>query len=272
VLENGLVEPTEEGTPQGGPLSPLLSNLDLDQLDRELERRGHRFVRYADDCNIYVRSQRAGERVMASVKRFIETRLRLKVNEAKSAVARPEERHFLGFRLRDKPEDGTAEVLLSQRSKDRIDSRIRELTPRNWGNSLGRCIEKLNAYLLGWIGFFWICTEAEERTFSALDAHIRRRLRALVLRHWKRRRTMVRRLIRMGCEAAKAWAGIYREHRSWWALSHANAVDRTLNNKHFAALRLKSIENNWRKKWSQHVHASVPKQLVLTGLRATRRR
>jgi retron-type reverse transcriptase len=130
VMPDGVVVNTDEGVPQGGPLSPLLSNIVLDELDQELSRRGHRFVRYADDENIYVRSERAGHRVMASVVRFVETQLRLKVNQAKSAVARPEERHFVGFSLRRNPEDGTIEVLLSKRSKDRIDAKIRALTPR----------------------------------------------------------------------------------------------------------------------------------------------
>src|ERR1041384_6747752 len=132
VMEGGLVSPIDEGTPQGGPLSPLLSNIVLDELDRELEQRGHRFVRYADDCNIYVRSQRTGERVMASIVRFIERRLRLKVNAEKSAVSRPEKRHFVGFSLRREPLDGSVEVHLSARSKLRIDEKVRELTPRTW--------------------------------------------------------------------------------------------------------------------------------------------
>jgi RNA-directed DNA polymerase len=185
VLPDGVTVNTDEGVPQGGPLSPLLSNIVLDELDQELARRGHRFVRYADDANIYVRSERAGQRVMASVKSFIERRLRLKVNEAKSAVARPEERHFLGFRLRREPLDGSAEVLLSKRSKERIDSRIRELTPRNWGNSVDACIKQVGVYLLGWIQFFGICTLGAERELALLDAHIRRRLRAIQLKHWK---------------------------------------------------------------------------------------
>jgi hypothetical protein len=183
---------TEEGTPQGGPLSPLLSNIVLDELDCELSNRGHHFVRYADDCNIYVRSERSGKRVMAGLVWFIERRLRLKVNLAKSAVARPEERHFLGFRLRREPTDGEVEVLLSKRTKTRIDERVLELTPRMWGQSLKDCLRKLNAYLQGWIGYFWPCTEVEARTLHNLDAHIRRRLRVLLLRQWKQRRNIVR--------------------------------------------------------------------------------
>jgi len=241
VMPDGVVVSNEEGTPQGGPLSPLLSNIVLDELDAELSRRGLHFVRYADDSNIYVRSERSGRRVMANVTRFIERRLRLKVNTSKSAVARPEERHFLGFRLQRKLETGEVEVLLSKRSKDRISEQIRQQTPRNWGGSLKACLQSLNTYLRGWIGFFWICTAAEERTIASLDAHIRRRLRALVLKHWKRRRFIVRRLIRLGIRPATAWRNIYEEHRSWWALSHCPAVDRALHNAYFAERGLVSF-------------------------------
>jgi RNA-directed DNA polymerase len=172
VMPNGVVVSNDEGVPQGGPLSPLLSNIVLDELDQELSRRGHRFVRYADDANVYVRSERAGQRVMASITAFIEKRLRLKVNTEKSAVARPEERHFLGFRLKREPMDGSVEVLLSKRSKERIDRRIRELTPRNWGQSLRKCIEGINEYLHGWIEFFGICTTGVRTTLETLDANI----------------------------------------------------------------------------------------------------
>lgn len=260
VLPEGVVVSTEEGAPQGGPLSPLLSNIVLDELDQELARRGHRFVRYADDANIYVRSERSGQRVMASVVRFIESRLRLKVNEAKSAVARPEERHFVGFRLRREPTDGSVEVLLSKRSKTRIDETIRRLTPRNWGQSLDACITQLNAYLLGWIGFFWICTEAAVQMLHNLDAHIRRRLRAIVLRHWKRKRTIVRRLIRLGVRSKTAWK-VYSGHRSWWALSHSSPVDRGLRNAYFAERGLVSLEQQRQDLHSRAVIA--PAQLTL---------
>jgi RNA-directed DNA polymerase len=263
VMPDGVVVSTEEGTPQGGPLSPLLSNIVLDELDAELSRRGLHFVRYADDCNIYVRSERSGQRVMASVSRFIESRLRLKVNAAKSAVARPEERHFLGFRLRREPENGEVEVLLSKRSRDRIGERIRELTPRNWGRSLKDCIQGLGQYLLGWVGFFWVCTSAEERTFSSLDAHIRRRLRALVLKHWKRRRSIARQLIRLGTRPATAWRSLYEEHRSWWALSHMPGVDRGLRNAYFAERGLVSILTEWREKIRKHATAPVQMKLAL---------
>lgn len=254
VMPDGVVVSTEEGTPQGGPLSPLLSNIVLDELDWELARRGHRFVRYADDCNIYVRSERSGQRVMASVTQFIESRLRLKVNASKSTVARPEERHFLGFRLRREPLDGSVEVLLSKRSKQRVDETIRAKTPRNWGRSLMVCIRGLNTYLRGWIGFFRVCTSAEERTLQALDAHIRRRLRAILLKQWKRRRFIVRRLIRLGVNPDHAGRGVYTGHRAVWALSHSSPVDRGLRNTYFATRGLVSLGDAWRR---HHFSASV---------------
>ncbi|WP_437990033.1 group II intron reverse transcriptase/maturase [Sorangium sp. So ce145] len=260
IMPNGVVVSTEEGAPQGGPLSPLLSNIVLDELDWELARRGHRFVRYADDVNIYVRSERSGQRVMASVVRFIESRLRLKVNAAKSAVARPEGRHFVGFSLRREPEDGSVEVRLSKRSKTRVDEKVRELVPRNWGRSLRDCILQLNAYLLGWIGFFWICTEAAARMLSNLDAHIRRRLRALLLKQWKRKRTIARRLIRLGVKPKTAWK-VYEGHRSWWALSHYSPVDRGLRNAYFAERGLVSLAAKWRELQGRAIIA--PAQLAL---------
>jgi group II intron reverse transcriptase/maturase len=251
VMPDGVVVNTEEGVPQGGPLSPLLSNVVLDELDQELSRRRHRFVRYADDMNIYVRSQRAGGRVMASVTRFLTRRMRLKVNEEKSAVARPEERHFVGFRLVRKDPADPVEVLLSERSKDRIDAKIRELTPRNWGSSLRECIRQLNGYLHGWIGFFGICTEAIERTFAGLDAHIRRRLRAIQLRHWKRKRTIARRLIQLGVAAKTVWRRVYGGRKSTWPLSHDPAVDRGLRNAYFAKRGLVSLLEKWRQRVKQ---------------------
>jgi RNA-directed DNA polymerase len=246
VMPDGVVVNTEEGVPQGGPLSPLLSNIVLDELDQELGRRGHRFVRYADDCNIYVRSERAGQRVMASVTAFIEKRLRLKVNVDKSAVARPEERHFLGFRLRREPMDGSVEVMLSKRTKERVDSRIRELTPRNWGQSLSKCITRINGYLVGWIGFFGICTAGVKLELEALDAHIRRRLRAIMLAHWKTKRTTVRKLIQLGVRRKTAWRYTYAGRQSRWAMSHNSATNTGLRNAYFAKLGLNSVAEQWK--------------------------
>lgn len=260
VMPDGVVVSTEEGVPQGGPLSPLLSNIVLDELDRELDVRGHCFARYADDCNVYVRSERAGQRVMASLVRFIEGRLRLKVNAAKSAVARPSERHFVGFRLERKPEDGEVEVLLSTRSKARVVSRIRELTPRSWGRSLRDCIAGLNAYLGGWFGFFGICTTGVVYTLHGLDAHIRRRLRAIQLAHWKTKRTRALRLIRLGIKPATAWRKVYDGRKSLWALSHTSAAHRGLRNAYFAERGLVTLEQRWR---TEHEHIAAPVQLRL---------
>jgi len=159
VMPDGTRVCTDEGTPQGGPLSPLLSNVVLDEFDKELARRGLRFVRYADDCNIFVRSERAGQRVMGSIRKFLQRRLRLLVNEEKSKVARPDEIHFLGFTLRKAKERTKVEVHVSSRTKERMDAKIRELTPRMWGQSSSRCIEQINIHLRGWSGYFHICTE-----------------------------------------------------------------------------------------------------------------
>ena len=291
VLEEGKRTRVEEGTPQGGSASPLLANIYLhygfdlwvhawrqkyasgdvivvrcaddivlDELDRELAQRGYRFVRYADDANIYVRSERAGHRVLASVVRFIERQLRLKVNQAKSAVARPEERHFVGFSLRRNPEDGLVEVFLSKRSKERIDAKIRELTPRAWGQSLRGCIATLNTYLRGWLNFFGTsCTDAVVRTLHNLDAHVRRRLRAALLRQWKRRRFIVRRLIRMGARASTAWRTVYEGRKSLWALSHCGPVDYALDKRYFADQGLFCLEHQYR---DRH-HVVAPAQLTL---------
>jgi len=237
VMPDGVRVATEEGVPQGGPLSPLLSNVVLSELDTELARRGLRFVRYADDCNIYVRSERAGKRVMESVTRFINRRLRLSVNAAKSAVARPETRHFLGFRLRPQA-NSPPEILLSERSEKRLKERVRELTPRNNGQSLQATIRRVNQYLSGWDGFFRICTEGVERVLGNTDAHIRRRLRARLLHHWRQKRTIARRLIGLGVSRRTAWRRVYFANRGLvsllarararWTVSDARGQQLTL--------------------------------------------
>jgi group II intron reverse transcriptase/maturase len=260
VLPDGVKVSTEEGVPQGGPLSPLLSNIVLDELDWELAQRGHRFVRYADDCNVYVRSERAGQRVMASLTDFIERRLRLEVNSNKSAVARPEERHFLGFSLRCQPLEGDVEVLLSKRSQERLTAKVVELTPRNWGGSLKARITRINAYLLGWLGHFGACTAGAERNLRNTDAHIRRRLRAIQLMHWKRKSTIVKKLTKLGASKRGAWRGIYKGRQSLWALSHSPAVERGLRNAYFAERGLVSLAEQWL---ARHRSITAPEQLCL---------
>jgi RNA-directed DNA polymerase len=264
VLPDGVVVANEQGVPQGSPLSPLLSNIVLGELDRELARRGHRFVRYADDCNVYVRSEQAGRRVMASLAGFIEGRLRLKINHGKSAVARPEDRHFLGFRLRLDSQTRTVEILLSERSKRNAMDRIRRLTPRTWGGTIESAIARINAWLVGWHQFFGIVSVSEMQAMRKIDGHIRRRLRAIILRHWKRRRTIARKLIALGVKRESAWGQIYQGRRSWWALSHAHAVDHGLRNAFFAKRGLMSVVEAHHRR-HEPVVAPVPPQLALWG-------
>ena len=232
VMENGLVSPVDEGTPQGGPLSPLLSNLVLDELDRELERRGHRFVRYADDCNIYVRSERAGLRVMESVRRFITKRLKLKVNQEKSAVARPEERKFLGFSFTRNREPKRR---LAPKAMARFKERVRELTRRTRGVSLEEMVAELSTYLRGWRGYFGFCQTP--RVLMHLDSWIRRRLRAVVWQQWKRFGRRVKELQKLG--VSRAWA--VRTASSGlgpWRLSHEPTICQALPNVFFDTLGL----------------------------------
>jgi RNA-directed DNA polymerase len=183
VLEGGLVSPTEEGTPQGGPLSPLLSNLMLDVLDREPEKRGHRFVRYADDCNIYVRSQRAGERVMESIEQFLAKRLKLKVNKAKSAVAQPSKRKFLGFSFTRGKEPRRR---IAPQALIRFKSRVRQLTRCTKGDNLKQITKEPSCYLVGWRAYFGFCQTPT--VLRDLEQWTRRRLRAIAWRQWKQGR------------------------------------------------------------------------------------
>ena len=250
VLPDGTRVATEEGAPQGGPLSPLLSNIVLDEFDWELQRRGLRFVRYADDCNIFVRSDRAGQRVMASVRRFIEQRLRLLVNEEKSKVARPEEVHFLGFRL-CRSRDGAVEVHISSRTKQRLDTRIRELTPRVWGQSLATCLAELNRYLKGWFGYFRICTEAGAKLFWRFDAHVRRRLRAIIVHQKKRPRYLYRHLIQRGARKQTAARSAYRRCGPW-RRSNLPGVTQAYPNAWFSE-RLVSLWSEW-----ERLHTDLP--------------
>ncbi|UYZ12619.1 group II intron reverse transcriptase/maturase [Brevibacillus sp. WF146] len=199
VMVNGVCVSTEEGTPQGGPLSPLLANILLDDLDKELERRGHRFCRYADDCNIYVRTKRAGERVKASVERYLTRVLKLKINQQKSAVDRPCNRKFLGFSFAPGKE---ARIRLHPKSIIRLKERIRQLTNPHWSIPIQERIQKLNQYLMGWIGYFAL---AEAKThLLRIEEWIRRRLRLCLWTQWKRIRTRYRELRSLGLPHSKA--------------------------------------------------------------------
>jgi len=222
MLDGGLVSPRREGTPQGGPLSPLLSNVLLTELDRELERRGHRFCRYADDCNIYVRSERAGQRVMASITHFLETHLRLKVNTAKSAVDRPWRRSFLGYSV--SWHKGQVRLRIAPASLRAFLAKLRLLLKRSRGQSLATTIQHLNPVLRGWANYY--CLTASKRSVQALDGWIRRRLRLILWRQWKRARTRARILMRMGLSESRARKSAGNGRGPWWnsGASHMNAA------------------------------------------------
>src|SRR6266568_617488 len=235
VMEDGWVSPVDEGTPQGGPLSPLLSNLVLDELDRELERRGHRFVRYADDCNIYVRSERAGQRVMKSITQFITQKLKLKVNEAKSAVARPQERKFLGFGFSAGPE---VKRVIAPKALDRFKQRIREITRRAKGVSIMTTMEELAPYMRGWRNYFGFCETP--KVLIALTRWVRLRLRSALWRQWKTPRRRRAALIANGVSpwAARNTAG---SGRGSWYLARSRALSTGLSNAYFKSLGLPSL-------------------------------
>lgn len=228
VLCNGLVEASQEGTPQGGPLSPLLSNLVLDELDRELERRGHRFVRYADDCNIYVRSEVAGKRVMTSITGFIERRLKLRVNAQKSAVGRPWQRAFLGFTF----QEAGLRRRVAEHAITRFKSRVRELTRRSRGVSLERVVTDLNPFLRGWAGYFGF---SQWRELTTLDAWVRRRLRCLIWVQWKTMRQRIGGLCRLGVAKSAAFAAA-RAPKGPWRLSASRALHEAFDRARFRAM------------------------------------
>jgi RNA-directed DNA polymerase len=232
VMENGLVSPVDEGTPQGGPLSPLLSNLVLDELDRELERRGHRFVRYADDCNIYVSSERAGQRVMESITHFITHRLKLKVNQAKSAVARPGQRKFLGFSFTGEREPRRR---IAPKAIARFKERVREQTRRTRGISLRQTVKQIATYLRGWLGYFGDCQTPS--VLHSLEAWLRRRLRSVVWKQWKRGRTRFRELRKRGVGKDLAAQTAGSPHGPW-RLANSPALNIALSNAYFAELGL----------------------------------
>lgn len=214
-----------EGTPQGGPLSPLLSNILLDELDKELEKRGHKFCRYADDCNVYVKSQKAGERVLNSIRQFLLKRLSLRVNEAKSAVAKISERQFLGFRIQR-----NEKISLSKKSEDKVKQEVRRLTKRNRGASLQTVIAELNQKLHGWVNYFKMIETPNK--LSKLDSWIRRKLRCYRLKQRKSGRSIVTFLMGLGVSEKNA-RKIASSGKGWWRLSHTAAVQHAMSNAWF---------------------------------------
>jgi RNA-directed DNA polymerase len=230
VLEDGLVNPVDEGTPQGGPLSPLLSNIVLDEFDRELERRGLRFARYADDSNIYVRSKRAGERVMESITRFITAKLKLKVNQQKSAVARPWERKFLGFSFTSA---GVPKRRIAPKAVDRFKGRVRELTSRTRGVSIERMAEELTRYLRGWLGYFGKCQTPS--VLQSLEEWTRRRLRSAIWKQWKRGRVRFAELRKRGVGKDRSAQTAGSAHGPW-RLANSPALAIALPNVYFDSL------------------------------------
>ena len=241
MMAEGLVSPRTEGTPQGGPLSPLLSNILLTDLDRELERRGHAFCRYADDCNIYVRSQRAGERVLASLTRFLTQRLKLKVNTAKSAVACPWERKFLGYSL---TWHKAPRRRIAPSSLQRLERRVRAVLKGARGRSLSNTIHELNPLLRGWAAYFKL-TETK-RALEELDGWIRHKLRCILWRQWKRPYTRARKLMQAGLTEQRAFRSAFNQRGPWWN-SGASHMNQACRKSYFDRLGLVSLLDTVRR-------------------------
>ncbi len=239
VMVNGVVLDTEEGTPQGGPLSPLLSNIMLNDLDRELEERGHKFVRYADDCNIYVKTQRAGERVLESVKQYLEKKLKLKVNSKKSKVERATRAQFLGFSFWKRK--GEVFIRIAKRTKERWMEKMRHLTRRTRSGKLEDIVKEVNQYSRGWIAYFRLATTPS--VYQELDEWLRRRLRQLLWKRWKRGTTRYRELTRLGVPNERAALGA--TGTSPWRMSHAPVVHEALSNTFWRNSGLESITERY---------------------------
>jgi RNA-directed DNA polymerase len=243
VMPDGTRVAVQEGTPQGGPLSPLLSNIVLNEMDGELARRGLRFVRYADDCNIFVRSERAGQRVMKSIRRFLEQRMRLQVNEEKSDVRKPDDVQFLGFRFRCAKEGDEIAILPSRKAEQRLKATMREMTPPNWGRSITTCMEEVSRYLTGWMSHFRLCTPDAIKGLGAIDAHIRRRIRAIIVRQKKRSRFLLRHLKAKGV-SLKAAASCAYCGKGAWVKSNRPAMTRAYPPSWFTG-RMASLTALW---------------------------
>jgi len=237
IMTGGLVEPAREGTPQGGPLSPLLSNILLDELDKELEKRGHAFCRYADDCNIYVASRRAGERVMESVSQFLEKRLRLKLNKDKSSVDRPWKRKFLGYSMTP---DKQPRLKVAPESEARLRVKLKAIFKRGRGRNLKRVIEEMRMLLIGWSNYFKLAEV--KAAFERLDEWIRRRLRCIRWRQWKRPYTRAKNLLKRGFPEERAWKSATNGRGPWWNAG-ASHMNQALPKQYFDRLGLVSLLN-----------------------------
>ena len=241
AMINGTKISSEEGTPQGGPLSPLLANILLDEVDKELEKRGHRFCRFADDCNIYVKSEKAGKRVMESIREIIEHRLKLKVNENKSAVDLVSKRKFLGFSFYF-GRDG-ANIRIHEKSYKRFMNKVRDITNRNKGMSIDFRIRKLNEYTVGWVNYFAIAKASSK--IIKLESWIRRRLRACIWKQWKKVKTKGQNLMKLGIGKYKAWE-FANTRKGYWRISNSPILSITLNNKYLEKLGFKSISKRYQ--------------------------
>lgn len=239
VMINGVVLDTKEGAPQGGPLSPLLSNIVLDELDKELEMRGHLFVRYADDCNIYVKTRKAGKRVKESITKLIENKLKLKVNQDKSAVDRPWKRKFLGFSFTWNKDP---KIRLASQSMKKVKAKIREITSRKKPLPMEQRIKDLNRYLTGWCGYFALADTPS--IFKGLDEWIRRRLRMCLWKQWKKPKTKVKRLLSLGVPKDKAfeWGNT---RKGYWRIACSPILHRSLDNQYWKSSGLKNLMDRY---------------------------
>ena len=243
VLINGIKVSSEEGTPQGGPLSPLLANIMLDDVDKELEKRGHKCCRYADDCNIYVKSKRAGLRVMDSITRIIENELKLKVNKDKSAVDIVSKRKFLGFSFYFVK--GVAKIRIHEKSIKRFKEKVKSITNRNRGISMDLRLLKLNDSIKGWINYFGIANA--KRKLLELDKWIRRRLRACIWKQWKKIRTRYRNLVKLGIDNWKAWE-YANTRKGHWKISGSPILSKSLHNKYLESIGFVSLTQTYQMK------------------------
>lgn len=242
VMIGGLYSKTEEGTPQGGPLSPLLSNVILDKLDKELERRGHKFCRYADDCNIYVQTKRSAERVMLSVRRYLEEELRLKVNEKKSETGSPKGRKFLGFSFYQKGKE--IGVRIHPKSLERIKEKVRKLTSRSNGMSIEVRIKKLSSLIGGWVSYFKVADMKSH--CQRLDEWLRRRLRMCYWKNWKRTKTRLENLVKLGIPESKTWE-FANTRQSYWRVANSPILATSLTNQYFENLKLLTFSRAYSK-------------------------